>query len=182
MMSNQNEWKTFLKAKGSVLLLFAVAIIGGTLYAIYLKQNHALDMDYIQNYLVDSKSDEGIVFESSLITFITYFKKYAIIWFLGIVSFTGPIAIVGALVNIFGYGFSVAALYLVYGTSGLLMAGQLFMIQGIVFAVLLLELINFIMRKNDISISGASGNYGICLLSGGLGCALITGWEMVLNL
>lgn len=181
-MNSQNEWKEFFKNKGSVLLLFVIAMTGGTLYAIYLKQNHALDMEYVQNYLMDSTNGQDITMKGAFITFGFYFKKYAIIWFLGAISLVWPLAIGWAMLDVFEYAFSVASLYLTFGNRGLLMATKLFVVQGVFLTVMLLELVSVIIRKNRMFVSEGMKKYGIYLIIGTVGCGLIMAYEILLSL
>lgn len=179
-MNNQNEWKEFFKIRKGVLLLYAVAIIAGTLYAVYLKKNGGIDVGYVQEYLVDSRGQKEMVLEEGIITYIFYFKKYAIVWLLGLISFLLPLVIILAGVNIFEYGFVLTSIYLTFGRSGFIIASRLFVFQGILLMIMLLELVRFVIKRNHIFIAGNMKNYITYLISGAIGCGVITFFEVFL--
>ena len=182
-MNNKNRWKDFFKERGSVLLLFALAIVSSTLYAIYLKQNQRLELGYLEQYLHDSSVSMKLDIKCGIQIFIGYYKKYLIVWMLGLVSFLTPIVVVGTFLEVFAYGFSIATLYLGYGKEGVLIASCLFVLQGVIINVLLLELLNGILKKNQIFNVHVPKNYGLYLIEGGVGCILVVLVEIfILNL
>lgn len=181
MMENQNRWKDFFSSKKSVLLLLLVAIVSSTLYAIYLKQKHCLDVSYIGQYWGASGSWDGLDVEKGMQVYWIYLKKYLIVWLFGTVSFLWPMVIGITFFDIFAYGFSVTALYLNYGKSGILIAGKLFMIQGIILTVLLLELLDYIIKKNQVFHSITIRSYMLYLVLGGIGCGIIALNEVLIN-
>lgn len=179
-MNNQNEWKEFFKIRKGVLLLCVMAIIAGTLYAAYLEKNGSVDVGYVQEYLVDSKGQKEIMLEEGIITYIFYFKKYAIVWLLGLISFSLPLVIILAGVNIFEYGFVLTSIYLTFGRSGFIIASRLFIFQGILFTIMLLELVHFAIKRNYIFTVGNMKSYITYLISGVIGCGIITFFEVLL--
>ncbi|MBP3889547.1 MAG: hypothetical protein J6F30_18150 [Cellulosilyticum sp.] len=179
-MNNQNEWKEFFKSRKGVLLLCVMAIIAGTLYAVYLKKNGSIDVGYVQEYLVDSKGQKEMVLEEGIITYIFYFKKYAIIWLLGLISFSLPLVIILAGVNIFEYGFVLTSIYLTFGRSGFIIASRLFIFQGILLMIMLLELVCFVIKRNHVFIAGNMKSYITYLISGAIGCGVIAFFEIFL--
>ncbi len=98
------------------------------------------------------------------------------------VSFVAPLAVSVAMLNVFEYGFATSALYLTFGKNGILIAGQLFVVQGILMIALLLELIGGIIRKNHIFGTEEISGYGTYFISGVIGCLFITCCEIVLAL
>lgn len=182
-MNNQNTWKIIFKGRKSVLLLCALAMISSTLYAIYLKQHHQLDMTYVNSYVVESVAGSKILDVKYLVVvYMSYIKRYLIIWLLGLVSFLTPLAMLGIFVNNFAYGFSIAAMYLSYGKEGLWMCAHLFVIQGVLFMVLLLKLAEGINDKNQMLGMEGSKSYGVYFFGGVIGCLGIALVELIMIL
>lgn len=180
-MENKNVWKIFLKGKKSVLLLFALAVVSSTLYAIYLEKNGQLHLEYVESYLGESNLKNGSDLESLLAIWGSYFKKYLLVWLLGSVVFLSPIVVAYVFMNGFAYGFSMASMYLVYGKEGVFMAGHLFVVQGLLFMVLLLKLTERIFKKNELFYSADEQGYLSYLLGGVFGCVVISLIEFVIS-
>lgn len=171
----------FIKTKKSVLLLLGLAIVSSTLYAISLKQGHKMNLDYLEQYIKESQLHNHLDLKTACFIFGAYFKKYGLVWILGAIHFLWPLAIGLAFFHIFTYGFSVTAVYLSFGGQGILMSFGLFMIQGIILAVLLLDLSEGIMRKNNLFENDIQPSYYQYLLKGLVGCLIITFIEVVLT-
>lgn len=180
-MEKREAVLAFIKAKKSVLLLLGLAIVSSTLYAISLKQGHKMNLDYLEQYIKESHLHNHLDLKAAFLIFGTYFKKYGLIWIVGAIHFLWPVAIGLAFFHLFTYGFSVAAVYLSFGASGILMALSLFMIQGIILAVLLLDLAEGILKKNNIFEEYIHPSYYYYLLKGLVGCLIITFIEVLLT-
>lgn len=173
--------KEFIKTKKSVLLLLGLAIVSSTLYAISLKQGHKMNLSYLEQYMKESHVHNNLDLKMACLIFGNYLKKYGLVWLIGAIHFLWPLAIGLAFFHIFTYGFSIAAVYLSFGGTGLLMGLSLFMIQGVLLTVLLLDLAEGIWKKNNILEEILNSNYYFYLLKGILGCLIITLIEILLT-
>ncbi|MBE6021724.1 MAG: hypothetical protein E7231_00665 [Cellulosilyticum sp.] len=180
-MNNQKTWKEILESKKSVLLLLVLAIVSSTLYAIYLKQHQQMDLTYLEQYLKESDLYIALDLKSISQVFISYFKRYVIVWLMGGIVFLAPAAIGISFMELFAYGFSMTSLYLEYGIKGVWMAGGLFLLQGTVFCVLLLEIVEVILKRKQFFSTEITKSYGVYLLKGVSGCVLVVLLEIIVT-
>jgi len=181
MMNNQKTWKEILGSKKSVFLLLVLAIVSSTLYAIYLNQHQQMDLAYLEEYLKGSDQYIALDLQSISQVFMTYFKRYLIVWLVGGVAFLAPIAIGISFMELFAYGFSMTSLYLQYGIKGIYIAGSLFILQGVVFCVLLLEIVEIILKRKHFFGTERTKSYGGYLLKGAIGCVLVVLLEIIVT-
>lgn len=168
---NREEWKTFFKAKKSVLLLLVLAIVSSTLYVVYLERTNQLPKEMLEYYLVH----KGAKFETKyfITVFGTYFKRCMFVWLMGLFTFLTPVCLMLVFLYVFSYGFSIASLYICFGFRGLLTGGLVFGIQCMIMVSYLLHLEDCILKKNRIVEEIIPQNYLSFILIGA-GVALIT--------
>lgn len=170
----KDEWdcKTNSKNKKSVLLLFFASIICSTLYAVFLYNIGQSPVESSLSYLRNGETIEKISLGKIVFTFIIYIKRYFVIWIISSIQLLWPIGFILAFFEVFSYGFTLANMYLYEGWQGIINAVQLFLIQGVIFSVLLLELLSEPNKKTSICWRN--------LLTGSAGCLLITVIEVAL--
>lgn len=173
MMENQSGWRDFVSNKKSVLLLLVAAVISSALYAIYLQQRGELDTSYISTYWQEGEVEKNFNLHIGLEIYWFYLKKYLIVWLLGLIRFFIPIAVGVVFFDLFTYGFSIATMCLNYGRVGMFVAGEMFLLQGVILSVLLLELLDEALKRNQVFSINGKTNYIFRLIVGGIGCAVI---------
>lgn len=173
-MKSEWEWEynTHFKNNKIVLLLFFISIVCSTLYAIYLYNVGQLPVENSLSYLRYGETIEKISLGKIAFTFITYMKRYFAIWVVSIIQLLWPIGFALACFEVFSYGFILANMYLYEGWQGIINAVQFFLVQGVIFSVLLVKLLSESYRRTSRCWQN--------LLIGCVGCLIITLVELIL--
>ena len=179
-IQKSNRQCIFFREHRSVLLLLFVAIVSSTLYAIYVKEHQGDNVQLVLEGIL--KSDTSLEAKSYQIleVFVNYFKRYMIVWLLGVSGILLPVGIGVTFLNLFAYGFSMTTFYVFYGLEGIQTVFLNFGLQGVLFCTLLLKLSEYFLQakqKNTMKLK----NEFIVLIYGIAGCLIITIMEFTTN-
>ena len=178
-MNNQEKWKEFWVGKRSVLLLYVLALVSSTLSATYTYRHQMVDMTGIDQYIFSPVLQKLGLYDSVHI-FWFYFRRYLCIWILGEISILFPVALGGTFLIVFAYGYAVVCLYIKYAGMGILLSAKLFVPQGVILCVLLLQLCAYQLRRRQLFHKKFQSECIKYLIAGTLGCLGITFTENLL--
>lgn len=119
--------------KYRVFLFFIAGIIGGTLYAITIREDPVFFFA-IKHYTSLEKLEVDH-FELMKYAFFDYGRKGILIWLSGLFSITFPLGVLIFFMIAFAYGFTIACFILLYGAKGLLIAFFSCGLQSILFVL-----------------------------------------------
>lgn len=135
--------KSYLTHDIIVAVLFVLAIICGSLYALYVKDNNRTIFLMLNNYIL---SDDEMIFkmERFIGGIYGYIKQLTLIWVLGFFSFTLPLSMAALFVMVFSYAFTTTCTIMVYGAKGVAVALLVYGLQAVIIlgTALYLEIIN----------------------------------------
>ncbi len=129
------------------VLIFILAIISGSIYALYIKDKDSTIFLMLNNYiLMDMKT--GFEIEKYLHTFYHYFKQLFMIWIFGLFAFTLPLSILAFFILAFSYAFTTTCVILTYGSKGIAAAFCIYGLQAVMMLAIgmYLQIISFRKR------------------------------------
>lgn len=131
------------------IIVFIVAAICGSLYALYI-QKDSYDILFAINSCMAVKENDLRHFEIFKNAFMVYLKQLGIVWIANLNAFTIPIVIIVFFVTVFSYSFTVACFIMIYGMQGIWMCFKIFGIQSAAITLLII----YIGVNNPIFNSG----------------------------
>lgn len=180
MKISQEDWRTFFKLEIGVLILFVFAMISSTLYAIYLLKNNQLPNQYLSEYLEVTADTWSM--HHWLFVFMTYFKRCALVWLMGLFTFMVPFGLALVFIYIFSYGFSITWVVVNFGIYGVGKSIVSFGIQGILMAAFLLCLSSAMIEKNKVFNEEIRMSYPMYLILGAMVCLVVSIAECLIGI
>ncbi len=130
-----------------VIVVFVLAVISGSIYALYIKDRDSTVFLMLNNYiLLDAKISFQV--EKVLGSIYGYFKQLVVIWLFGFFSLTLPLSIGAFFIMVFSYAFTTTCIILIYGLKGLMVAVFAYGLQAIIMLAVAMYLAISSLRKN----------------------------------
>ncbi|WP_069997445.1 hypothetical protein [Cellulosilyticum sp. I15G10I2] len=140
-----------------VVALFILAIISGSVYALYIKDRDSSVFLMLNNYiLLDAKTSFQI--EKVLSSIYGYFKQLIVIWLFGLFAFTLPLSLGAFFIMVFSYAFTTTCIILIYGIKGLMVAVFAYGLQAIIMLAIAMYLGISSIRKSSLKVPYVFGN------------------------
>lgn len=149
----------FLTKDTLVVALFVLAIITGSLYALYIKDKDTAVFLVLNNYIL-SENKETLVSQKFITGLLGYAKQLLLIWTFGLFRFSVPLSMAVLYGMVFSYAFTTSCMVLIYGIKGLGVAVIVYGLQALIMITIGLYLaIMSIRRKDDLRRANTLSTY-----------------------
>jgi len=155
-----------------IIGVFILAIISGSIYAIYVKDRDSTVFVMLNNYIVlDMKGTFEM--EKYISAIYDYFKQLLVIWVFGLFRFTVPFSIMALFATVFSYAFTTTCAILVYGLKGIIVVLFAYGLQAIIIITISMYLVIDSLRKQSLKTAHSFSEHIIQIIPIAMGSCIV---------